>query len=220
MFGLTVGDEWLVSSTIAGPVLAVQAQKWIERATNNRRQKLGIFYTLMATRATRVAPDHVQALNRIDLEFSGFRIFGYLFRQNPKERAVTEAWKSYHDLLSIDLKGKSQDEIRAWNKDCDWLFIDLLYFMSNSLGYFYDRVHLKRGTYYPTAHSEIENTQKGIQDNLLRILSGNSALQMNIVGFPFSQAAVDAQIELQKSIVSAITPEGEIRVTAARPLPP
>jgi hypothetical protein len=211
MFGLTVSDEVLVSATVLGPILAVQAQKWIEKTTNKRRQKLNVFYALMATRATRLAPDHVQALNRIDLEFSGSWFLGFR-RQTARERDVLEEWKSYIDQLSIDLKGKSQNDLDLWTKDCNKLFIDLLYSMSNCLGFYYDKVQLARGAYYPTGHEDAEKIQKNIHANLLNVLSGESAIKMNVVGFPFSKEAVDAQIGVQKALMSAITPDGELRI--------
>ena len=54
---------------ILGPVVAVQTQKFIERATENRRRKRQIFIGLMANRATRLNDDYVRALNMIDIEF-------------------------------------------------------------------------------------------------------------------------------------------------------
>lgn len=215
---VTISDELIVGATILGPILAVQAQKWLEQATNKRRQKLSIFYTLMATRATRLAPDHVQALNRIDLEFSGSRFLGFIQQQTPKQRVVSEAWRSYHDLLSNNLSDKSREEIQLWGKECDRLFIEVLYSMSRALGFPYDRVLLMRGIYHPNAHSDLEHSQRGIQDNLLKVLAGQSSIKMDVVGFPFSQSAIDSQLGVQKSIMSAITPEGEIRITQ-RPIP-
>ena len=58
----------VAAATIAGPILAVQAQKWIERATERKRTRRAVFYTLMANRATRFHEDVVRALNVIDLD--------------------------------------------------------------------------------------------------------------------------------------------------------
>jgi hypothetical protein len=85
--------EWLlITATVAGPILAVQAQKLVERLTEARNRKLWIFYTLMATRAARAAPEHVQALNAIDLAFRS---------DKPKEKAIREAWGLYLDHLVL-----------------------------------------------------------------------------------------------------------------------
>src|SRR5437868_2540401 len=76
---------------MAGPVLAVQAQKWVERVSTKKRRRVWIFETLMATRATTLAQNHVEALNAIPLAFYG------------SEKGMTEivlAWKEYLNHLT------------------------------------------------------------------------------------------------------------------------
>ncbi len=88
-------SEWLVIvATFAGPVLAVQTQKWIERATERRRNRLQIFSALMANRATRMADEYVRALNLIELAFlpRGW--------SKSKDQAVINAWRSLLGDLS------------------------------------------------------------------------------------------------------------------------
>lgn len=52
-------DTLLIAATIAGPVLAVQAQKWIERGRDTTGRKKRIFEALMGTRATRVCTENL-----------------------------------------------------------------------------------------------------------------------------------------------------------------
>ena len=87
---MTASDWAIVCATLLGPVLAVQAQKWVERATESRRRRRWIFDTVMANRATRLADENVKALNLIDLEFRRRRI------PSSRDRAVIEAW---HELF-------------------------------------------------------------------------------------------------------------------------
>ena len=95
MFDLKFSDTMLILATILGPILAVQAQKFLERITQSRRRRLDVFYTLVATRGTRLAPAHVEALNRIDLEFSGATSLGLIMWQKRKEAAVIARWREY-----------------------------------------------------------------------------------------------------------------------------
>ena len=63
--------DWItVLAIIAGPILAVQAQKWVKRV-REKNQRLWVFKRLMTTRGATVSPGHVEALNAIDLEFAG-----------------------------------------------------------------------------------------------------------------------------------------------------
>ena len=79
-----------IAAIILGPILAVQAQKYIELRRDIRSRKLQIFRTLMATRATTLAPLHVEALNLIDIEFDA---------KKKKDKRVVDAWKLYLDHL-------------------------------------------------------------------------------------------------------------------------
>lgn len=78
--------------------------KWIERTQERERRKSWVFHQLMATRRARLSPDHVQALNMIDLAFYGRRDAG-THRPTRTEIAVTDAWHVYLDHLST----KSED---------------------------------------------------------------------------------------------------------------
>lgn len=68
---MTIADILMILAVITGPILAVQVQKLIESWRSKRERKFIIFRVLMATRGTPVSPQHVEALNLIDIEFSG-----------------------------------------------------------------------------------------------------------------------------------------------------
>jgi hypothetical protein len=141
MANITISDGLLILATVAGPILAVQAQKWIERVTEKRRQRLLIFSTLMTTRATRLATDHVQALNMIDLVFND---------KKAKDKAVIDAWRQYVDLLNQSV-AEEVSALTAWATKREDLFVDLLFALSQSLGFGFNKVELRRSTYYPNA---------------------------------------------------------------------
>ena len=68
---MTISDILMILAVLLAPFLAVYVQKKIETWKSQRDTKLWIFKTLMATRGATLSPQHVQALNMIDLEFSG-----------------------------------------------------------------------------------------------------------------------------------------------------
>lgn len=59
---MNISNCLIIAATLLGPILAVQAQKWVEIWNEKRNRKLRIFYNLMATRAGRVSDRHVEAL--------------------------------------------------------------------------------------------------------------------------------------------------------------
>ena len=137
--GMTTRDWITVGAVILGPILAVQAQKFLEAIREKRNRRLGLFKTFMSTRAERLSREHVQALNMIDIEFYGRRILGTRF-QRAKEKRVTNAWKNYNDHLN---QRNSYETVETWLRDGDTRFTKLLYEMSIALGYDYDEVQLK-----------------------------------------------------------------------------
>jgi hypothetical protein len=180
-------DTLLILATVSGPILAVQAQKWVERITENRNRKLRIFYTLMATRATPIALEHVQALNAIDLEFHeevGFWIFRWKSKPN---KDVVDKWRIYMDWLNQPA-AQTPEELTTWSSKLSDYFTELMYSLSQSLGYSFDKVYIRRSVYHPKGLGEVEFLQKSILQNLYKLLNGEIALPMKVTEFPGSDS--------------------------------
>jgi hypothetical protein len=179
-WGLELRDWVTIAATLLGPILAVQAQKAVENFRQARERKVQIFSTLMATRAARVSSEHVRALNMIDIVFYGRRVFGLRFQTKP-ERVVTETWREYFTHLDTKVVPEAQ---QAANLQSDALFANLLYEMAKALDFAFDKALLKRGAYYPIAHSELDRQADEVRRGIVAVLSGEAALNMNIVGLP------------------------------------
>jgi hypothetical protein len=215
MGSITISDWLIILATICGPILAVQAQKFIERARARHEQRLSIFYRLMAYRATPIAPERIQALNMIDLEFRPNR----LGRQSAKDRAVTTAWKNLLDELNGGIPETMTDPatIGAWQRRCDDRSVDLLFALSKALGYEFSEVELKRGIYYPRGHMAREASQNSVLANLETVLAGRSALKMEVTGFPVSEDALKLQERLHKGLLEALSGKGELHIQVKSP---
>jgi hypothetical protein len=64
---LSFHDGLIAACTLVGPVLAVQAQKWIERAAAKRARKKVLFESLMMTRGETNALQRTQERGQVDL---------------------------------------------------------------------------------------------------------------------------------------------------------
>jgi hypothetical protein len=201
---LRFSDGLIAFCTLLGPILAVQAQKFVERATERRRRKQWIFDVLMATRATRINPDHVRALNQIELEFSGANWFGKQFAPNRKERTVLENWRTHADNLNRDLPKEQGPERVLWFERVDNSFIALLQSIGRAMGHNIDQRELRRGVYYPTGFSDDELRNHAIQVNFLRLLMGEIPLKMEVTSIPYNEEAVKQQMELHAKLISAV----------------
>jgi hypothetical protein len=180
-----LGEWFIVGATVLGPVLAVQAQKWVERSQSKRAMKDGIFRTLMATRAARLAPEHVQALNMIDIAFYGRRVFGFRY-QSKVEKTVSRAWRDYFDSLEIDNANYSEDQnSRLFDMRFD-KFLVLLGTIAIAQNYDFDPVELRKKMYSPVLHGKVEDEQTAIRVGLAKILKGEASLPMTVTNLPNS----------------------------------
>ncbi len=205
---LDLKDWLIILATIAGPILAVQAQKAVEVFRERRGRKLWVFQTLMATRSARLSTEHVQALNMIDIVFYGSRRF--FGSRSKAEQRVLDAWKEYHDHLGTKFEDK---EFPLWNTKGDELFVNLLFAVSQDVGFTFDRVQLKKGAYSPMAHGDLQNEQNVIRKLIIRVLSGERPLKMEVTGLPVHEQALAAQLNLSQKLSEALDGKGSLSVS-------
>lgn len=198
----------IIFATLIGPILAVQAQKTIERARERKNRKAWVFYTLMATRAARVSQEHVQALNMIDLAFYGQRLFGH-HRRTKAETLVLDAWHEYLDHLDTKYE---DSQFQSWLANGQELFVNVLSALANDIGFRFDRVQLKRGAYSPVAHGELEREQQQLRKHAIDVLSGMSPVKVEVTGFSLDEHMVASQVELQQKLAAALEGRGQLSV--------
>ena len=182
--------EWaIVFATLLGPILAVQAQKWVEALRERRNQKHWVFNQLMATRKARLAPDHVRALNMIDLAFYGAKYFRFRW-QTKTERAVHSRWRENFDHLNM--QDVNEGNAAAVMLQRDEMFTDLLAAMAGDVGFDFDRVELKRGAYSPVAHGVMEDEGNRLRKSLVEVVEGKRPIPMYVVNLPSTTHAQGA----------------------------
>lgn len=199
---IRVTDIAIVIATILGPVLAIQAQKWLERGREIEQRRATIFRELMATRATMLSPRHVEALNAIPIEFYG---------NSAKLKPIIDAWKAYLDHLSQP--GIFDEVWAAKRRD---LFVDLLHRMAELLGYEFNSVEIAKEIYAPRGHAQIESDQDIIRRGLAEMFSGKIALPMEVTKFPVDNSALQEQKELRQLLLKWLKGEQSVRVESAR----
>jgi hypothetical protein len=173
---MTVADWLMILAVLLGPIIAVRLTRHLDNRKEIRERKLWIFKTLMATRASTLSPHHVEALNRIDLEFSP---------KNKKEKPVLEAWKAYLDLLGDSGIAQEQWGIRRVD-----LLVELLHKMAQILDYEFDKTTIKNSSYYPRGYGELEKDQTVIRRGLKELIEGQRAVPMFITNLPAPNGGV------------------------------
>jgi hypothetical protein len=168
-------DWMMIAAILCGPVLAVQAQKWIEVAREKRNRRLNIFKRLMATRGAQLSLGRVEGLNMIDLEFAG---------RAKKNETVRTRWKNYFDHLCSVPQNPNEQQLATWTQRKDDLLAELLHDMGSAVGYKFDRVQILRGIYSPQGHANWEIETQLLRRLSIEILSGQRSLPLDVRSLP------------------------------------
>ncbi|MFM0695631.1 hypothetical protein PQQ64_25565 [Paraburkholderia graminis] len=126
-------DTWaIVAATFLGPIFAVAITLWRDSASKKYTRRLHVFRTLMATRKIGISPDHVNALNLVEVDFY-------------KCTKVEIAWKSY--LEHLNLSGRPEDD--AWRETKEKRLAELLFHMGVVLKIEIPPLDIFKGGYAP-----------------------------------------------------------------------
>lgn len=180
-----VTDLAIIFATIAGPILAVQAQKWLEAHREIARRQRELFYTLMRTRASALAIEHVNALNAIQLEFYG---------EGAGVSSIRTALKVYLNHL---YKDTSQP---GWGERRIELLYDLLKKIGAQLRYEFDAVELEKEVYAPVAYARAEFEQKTIREGVAAMFLEGKPLPLAVTSLPANEDAVARFKRLQEKL--------------------
>lgn len=160
-----------ILAVLLSPLIALQVSQLLADLKDKKERRFRVYRTLMATRATRLAPAHVEALNLIDVDFHG---------SDEKSKAVLNAWKAYLDHLSTS----REPDTAVWDSKRDDLFVDLLYEMSRHVGYDFDKTHIRRTSYFPIGHGDLEMDQLVIRKGVRGVLEGKLSLPIRLAEPP------------------------------------
>lgn len=198
-----------IIATLLGPILAVQAQKYVELSRARHGHKTWVFQTLMATRGAVISPDHVRALNMIDVVFYGKKVLGFE-RRTRTETVVLDCWHEYLDHLTRSI---DEHNFVRWGERREDLLVRLLEAMAADVGYRFDRVQLKNGGYSPQAHGNLEQEQTRLRSLAIQVLSGEQPVKMHVESLPIDPAFAQAQQDLHIKLNEALNGKGALSVT-------
>lgn len=178
---------WITTFAIfAGPILAVLAARGMEKSDRNRERKLAVFRDLMATRQITYSPQHVGALNLIELEYHGDDIVLRSFNDLMTLLSNQERWEQ--------AKG-DEDKMRRLVQDMNDYRAKLLNKMAKSLGYQMSDIELMRGGYYPELLSRMDDQRIKANEFVIDLAEGRRAVPVAVLDYRTSdqiKTAADA----------------------------
>jgi len=162
--------EWLtVLAIVTGPVLALFAQRVLDRIRERRKQRVDLFSLLIATRGAFLSPVHVQALNTIVIVFN-----------RPGDAPIRQAWRAVLEHAVTDEFAADGTATPGWRERYFDLKVDLFQAMAAVVGYEFSGDDLKRQVYTPIGHGVAEAEGMLIRQALAKALAGD-ALKIKIV---------------------------------------
>ncbi len=163
--------DWaVVFATIAGPILAVWASEYRQSNKQAKESRHRIFYTLMSTRATRLNPAHVEALNQID----------FLFEGKPYVQ-VRESWALYRKHLQSPESASVGDAFAVWQSKSTDLFAELLHEISKALNLPFSKSYIIENSYRPDAHLYEEINSIKMRQLILEVLENGRPLNIRTI---------------------------------------
>lgn len=182
---MTNAEIIIALATFFGPIAAIQAERFLARRREKRDRQLTIFRTLMATRASQLTAEHVNAINAIPIDFYG-------------HKKVTDRWEEYF----AHLHKEGMDE-KLWGQKKAELLMALLSEIGAALRYRFNAREME-SIYSPKGHAAIENAQNAILFGMAELLSGRKPLQMEVTNLREHDA------ELNEALIKVLKGETPI----------
>lgn len=151
-------------AVIVSPMIALSMSRTIERRREESDRRYQVFRTLMKTRAIRLEPDHVSALNLVDLEFYN-------------DEKVRGAFQSYIQHLGSPMPALKEQ--KRYFDDRDDLFVEMMKQMGVAVGLTFDKHELSRLSYAPQGWEDDRTIQRNNSIMLSQILNGERALPIS-----------------------------------------
>ena len=130
-----------------GPIKAVKISRDNARVDGKRDRQLSVFHSLIKTRKFQLSPEHVTALNLVQLEFYG-------------SDSVLKSYKNYMGLLNGAWPSIDDPNFQRFHDGVADALYELLHEIGLVLGFVMDRGELKRLAYGPAGWETEEAQQK------------------------------------------------------------
>ncbi|MBF6571707.1 MAG: hypothetical protein IVW54_22940 [Candidatus Binataceae bacterium] len=130
MTGVAMGIATIIA-VLLGPILAVCVTRYIDESRLKQTRRMDVFRILMRTRRLRLNPDHVGALNLVEIEFFS-------------ENAVIEKWKAYwaHLCQPLPVEVVTQQQFL---REQEGLLTKLLHAIAKTLAFNIEQLEILEG---------------------------------------------------------------------------
>lgn len=184
----TLFDYVTLTAIVLGPVVAVLVARQLEANAQSRVRRLSLFRSLMATRRTPTTPEHVTALNTIEVEFHGAKNVIVQYKTHidlmPEQPRLDSERTDIPDLPYEEVKRRDEKYNRRVGEMRHESLAALLHAMADKLGMKMDKHDVFRGGYNPEALAILELEQTVLRRLLVDIASHRRSLPVTVYDQP------------------------------------
>lgn len=161
-------DTWaVVAATGLGPIIAVGITLaftyWRETSGDKHKRRLDVFRTLMATRRAVISPEHVNAINLIEVDF--YRC-----------KNVDTSWKEYKRRLDDN----KLPEDASWRNERDKRLSKLLFEMAKILNFEIPAIDIFEGGYAPGGLAFRDSRYVNMLEFIYELSKGKKSLPVSL----------------------------------------
>ena len=193
---LTTADLVITIAVLLGPILAVLITRWLDHQREDKARKLEVFKTLMRTRRNPISPEHVGALNLVELEFAAqknvLKNLSELFSHLGTEHARRHEEQLSKEMDDAEARNRNEKfGIRLQNERQELLAI-LLHSIANKLGYKIEQLEVLKGGYTPQGWADVEAEQRIIRKYFLDLYTGVRMVPVGVVDYRRPEPLADS----------------------------
>jgi hypothetical protein len=197
---MTLSDWLTLLAIVLGPLFGVWLARHMQNRAFRRERRMDIFRTLMRTRRTPMWPDHVGALNLVEIEFADesnvIDAWRELFRHlgTPHARRSDEA--ASDGISPEEIGERDRRYYVRLGEERQRLLAKLLHAMAKALDFKIEQLEIFEGGYTPQGWADIEVDQNVIRRFAARLAVGQSVLPIAVLDYTnVAQASADRAID-------------------------
>jgi hypothetical protein len=171
---MTLIELLTLIALVAGPISAIFITRHLDDKRQYAARRMDVFRTLMRTRRTVLHPDHIGALNLVEIEYA-------------RDPAVLTAWKALFTNF-----GSSQGRLEAERTDGitdkreierQALLTKLLHAMATSLGLKIEQLEIFEGGYTPQFWGNVESDQEVIRKFVVDLAHARAVVPIGVIDY-------------------------------------
>jgi uncharacterized protein DUF6680 len=172
---------------VGGPIAAVIITRLLDDWRQDKARRMEVFRTLMRTRRSVLQPDHIGALNLVEIEFA-------------RDEAVLAAWKALFTHFAtahprqeherIDMIA-NEEEIKSRNQAFGTRIIQerqsflakLLHAMARALGFKIEQLEIFEGGYTPQFWVDVDSEQDIMRKYVVELARGTKIVPIGVFDY-------------------------------------